>query len=78
MTDARPSRLRLRGLSLKREQPAYSVSFAGADAVQRLHSLTQLDAERLLSVCAVSLSLYPAWESPTAHREAETAKAHRG
>jgi len=62
VTDARPSRLRLRGLSLKREQPAYSVSFAGADAVQRLHRLTQPDAERLLSVCAVSLSLYPAWE----------------
>ncbi|ULH16505.1 hypothetical protein MF271_07995 [Deinococcus sp. KNUC1210] len=55
--------LRLRGrLAAQPPAPDYSRLLTGADALSRLDTLDQAQAERLLSACAAALSLYPAWE----------------
>ncbi|WP_424951231.1 hypothetical protein [Deinococcus sp.] len=46
----------------ERERPPYSRLYEGEEALERLLSLSEPEAETLLSLCAASLSLYPAWE----------------
>lgn len=54
--------IRLRGFTPRRILPAYSAGFAGDSALAKLLALSQSEAETLISLCAASLSLYPAWE----------------
>ena len=54
--------IRLRGFTPRRPQPDYCQTDDGEDALARLLTLTQPEAETLLSLCAAALSLYPAWE----------------
>lgn len=54
--------LRLPDLGPRRERPAYSLHYEGQEALDRLLTLSEPQAEMLLSLCAASLSLYPAWE----------------
>jgi hypothetical protein len=54
--------IRLRGFTPKRPRPDYCQSCAGQDALAQLLTLSQPEAETLLSLCAAALSLYPAWE----------------
>lgn len=56
------STIRLRGFTPRRDPPPYCVLYTGQDALERLQTLTEPQAETLLSLCAASLSLYPAWE----------------
>ncbi|WP_407569165.1 hypothetical protein [Deinococcus altitudinis] len=54
--------LQLRGLPSRQERPAYARLYEGQDALERLLSIGEPQAETLLSLCAAALSLYPAWE----------------
>ncbi|WP_425146319.1 hypothetical protein [Deinococcus sp.] len=60
-----PSRglLRLRGRPAPpAAAPEYSRLLTAQDALTRLDTLAQAQADQLLSACAAALSLYPAWE----------------
>jgi hypothetical protein len=54
--------LRLGSFTPRREPPPYCALYSGQNALDRLQTLSELQAETLLSLCAASLSLYPAWE----------------
>ena len=54
--------IRLRGFTPRREAPPYCTLHSGQDALDQLQTLSELQAETLLSLCAAALSLYPAWE----------------
>ena len=45
-----------------RQPPAYSALFSGQAALERLALLSEVQAQQVLSVCAATLGLYPAWE----------------
>ena len=45
-----------------RQPPGYAALLTGPAALERLALLSEVQARQVLSVCAASLSLYPAWE----------------
>jgi hypothetical protein len=46
----------------ERQPPSYAALLTGASALERLALLSEVQARQVLSVCAATLSLYPAWE----------------